>query len=344
MSPFHRSRDKDGPQAVPKHHSRLSKFFKMVTGAKSTLLTPGPIAASVLRQSNASERSPCNSITPNSPSASLEGSTAASGSITTTTPYCQVRVADGESFPSGPNARSSGSAEPVVPTEDLSNLHLGGTNASSLKQDTGERLIETAQPNDTELCAPPFESAAAAAKAARPGPDARVPDDHQPPAALQALPPDLPAESAPKPSLTESTEQPTPLLSVSERLWNAAYDSLETVDAELVVSYVKTLETVLGDKTREPSAADLSAKLKDPSKRQTYMRDLLEKGQQKISGASRITTGVGKVADFILSAKEMVDLVLRSVPQAAPAALPWAGLCLGLQVSNRPLRSFPCHC
>lgn len=211
MSPFHRSRDKDGPQAVPKHHSKLYKFFKKVTGAKSTPLTPGPIAA-------------------------------------------------------------------------------------------------------------------AAAKAARPGTGARVPDDHQPPAALQALPPDLPAEFAPEPSPTESTEQPTPLVSVSERLWNAAYDSLETVDAELVVSYVKTLETVLGGKTREPSAADLSAKLKDPSTRQTYMRDLLEKGRQKISRASKITTGVGNVADFILSAKKMVDLVLQSVPQTAPAALPWAGV------------------
>jgi histidine ammonia-lyase len=42
-----------------------------------------------------------------------------------------------------------------------------------------------------------------------------------------------------------------------------------------------------------------------------YIRELLRKGQQKISRASGITTGVGKVADFILSAKEMVDLYYR---------------------------------
>ncbi|KAI0388306.1 hypothetical protein F5Y17DRAFT_453334 [Xylariaceae sp. FL0594] len=45
-------------------------------------------------------------------------------------------------------------------------------------------------------------------------------------------------------------------------------------------------------------------------------------------------TRVGEVADFVLSAKALVDLVLQSVPQAAPAALPWAGVCLGLQVSS----------
>ena len=102
------------------------------------------------------------------------------------------------------------------------------------------------------------------------------------------------------------------------------------------MSYVEILEQVLGGETREPSAADLSAKLKDPTTRQMHMRELVHKGQEKISKASSITTGVGEVADFILSTKAMVDLVLQSVPQAAPAALPWAGVCLGLQVSNRP--------
>jgi hypothetical protein len=82
--------------------------------------------------------------------------------------------------------------------------------------------------------------------------------------------------------------------------------------------------------TEDPSPAELSAKLEDPATRQMYMRELVQKGQEKINKASRITTGAGGVADFILSAKEMVDWVLKSVPQAAPAALPWAGVCLGL--------------
>jgi hypothetical protein len=179
---------------------------------------------------------------------------------------------------------------------------------------------------------------AADAKATRPSIEAITTDPHQPAAASQAPPPARLVESLPKPAATENTEQPILLLSASQRLWNAAYDSLEREDAELVQSYVNTLEQVLGVKKLELSAADVSAKLKDPTTRQIYMRELVQKGQEKIFKASGITTGVGEVADFILSAKEMVDLVLRSVPQAAPAALPWAGVCLGLQVSNHPLK------
>ncbi|KAK3364935.1 hypothetical protein B0T24DRAFT_683586 [Lasiosphaeria ovina] len=62
-------------------------------------------------------------------------------------------------------------------------------------------------------------------------------------------------------------------------------------------------------------------------------------GDIGISKASRITTGVGEVAGFILSAKGMVNLVLQSVPQAAPAALPWAGVCLGLQMLRNPAQA-----
>ncbi|RYP44524.1 hypothetical protein DL768_009019 [Monosporascus sp. mg162] len=190
----------------------------------------------------------------------------------------------------------------------------------------------------TELCAPPSLSAADA-QATRPSTDVRATDHHQPAAASQAPPLTLPVEPQPEPAVTESTEHPTPALSASQKLWNAAYDRLETDNAEYVGPYVEILEKVLGGETRELSAADLSAKLKDPTTRQMHMKELVQKGQKKISRASRITTGVGEVADFILSAKGMVDLVLQSVPQAAPAALPWAGVCLGLQMLRNPAQA-----
>lgn len=126
---------------------------------------------------------------------------------------------------------------------------------------------------------------------------------------------------------TEFVVQRTQAISTSQTLWNEAYDSLENGSdtAELVRAYLKTLTTVL---TAE-KAPD-TPELKDPIQRQIYMKKLVEDGQAKISAASKITNAVGDVTQFILSAKGMIDLAIQNIPQAA---LPWAGVCIGLQVS-----------
>ncbi|RYO82755.1 hypothetical protein DL764_009559 [Monosporascus ibericus] len=211
------------------------------------------------------------------------------------------------------------------------------TDARSSDQGNAKHGSKTSSIIATKLSAPPSPSVADA-QVTQPSAEAIDTDPHRPAAASQAPPLAPFVEPPPKPAATEYTEQPTTVLSASERLWNTAYDSLEVEDAELVGSYVKTLEKVIGGETRE-STDDVSAKLKDPTSRQKHMRELVQKGQEKISKASSITTGVGEVADFILSAKEMVDLVLRGVPQAAPAALPWAGVCLGLQILRNPAQA-----
>ncbi len=177
---------------------------------------------------------------------------------------------------------------------------------------------------------------AAAPRIARPGAEARPADRYQPVAAASQLPcPATPVESLPMPALTEPIEPSARALSVSEELWNAAYDGLEAAEAELVGSYVKTLEQILGGETGEPSPTDRLAEMKDPIKRQKHMRELVRRGQDRISNVSKITTKVGEIADFILSSKGIVSLTLQNVPQAAPAALPWAGVCLGLEVRKR---------
>jgi len=150
---------------------------------------------------------------------------------------------------------------------------------------------------------------------------------------------------AKKPLLaTEFAVQQTQAISTSQRLWNAAYDSLKEDDdtAELVRSYVKILTKVLkAEKASDSSAPDdISAELEDPIKRQTYMINLVEEGLKKTATTSKITKGVGNVAQFILSAKGMVDAAIQNIPQAA---LPWAGVCVGLQVSSHSISSI-CSC
>ncbi|KAL2133700.1 hypothetical protein VTI74DRAFT_1876 [Chaetomium olivicolor] len=80
----------------------------------------------------------------------------------------------------------------------------------------------------------------------------------------------------------------------------------------------------------------MSAELKDPIQRQMRMRELVENGQAKISTPSKITKGVGDVAEFILSAKPMIDMAIQNIPQAA---LPWAGVCVGLQIILNPAKA-----
>lgn len=86
---------------------------------------------------------------------------------------------------------------------------------------------------------------------------------------------------------------------MSERLWNAAYDSLETDNAEFVMSYVKTLEKVLGANSSVAPDTNISAKLHNPTKRQMDVR-LVEEGQAKTPREYKITNGVGDVVGFVL--------------------------------------------
>ncbi|KAK3381182.1 hypothetical protein B0H63DRAFT_197445 [Podospora didyma] len=89
------------------------------------------------------------------------------------------------------------------------------------------------------------------------------------------------------------------------------------------------------ESTEQPTSA-LSVTLKDPSQRQAHMRKLVEEGQAKVSTLSKITQGVGNAVQFVLSAKAMVDLAIQNIPQAA---LPWVGVCIGLQILLNPVQA-----
>ncbi len=132
------------------------------------------------------------------------------------------------------------------------------------------------------------------------------------------------------PPATESTEQQPSALSTSQRLWKAAYDSLEGNQdtVKLVKEYLKIVNTEIS------SGADMTAELEDATKRQAAMERLVKEGRAKVMKVSKISKGVADFAQAILSVKPVIDLALQNIPQAAPAALPWAGVCIGLQVSN----------
>ena len=217
----------------------------------------------------------------------------------------------------------------------------------------GDVKCDTKASSDaTRPHAPSKPSAAADVQTTGAGTDAGGKEPHHPAAAstlenTPKYPPTDDAQTHVIPSIEPQAEESQPAidpiqqshaLSTSQRLWNAAYDRLggDKDTAELVGSYVETLTKVLNaniPKTVASGAGDISAELKDPAKRQKYMEDLVKKGQSKVATASKITNGVGDVARFVLSAKGMIDAAIQNIPQAA---LPWAGVCIGLQVSNHP--------
>jgi hypothetical protein len=187
------------------------------------------------------------------------------------------------------------------------------------------------------------EPLAANVAVTQPRVDARVDSQTTTTDTLGADPtPSLGGNTTPGPHLTDSIdpraeEPPSETAAapptISQRLWNAAYDSLADKEetAELVKSYVRTLMNVLDAQKAADPALNVSAELNDPIKRQAYMTRVVEEGRMKISTSSKVVKGIGDVAQFILSAKDMIDMAIGNIPQAA---LPWAGVCIGLQVSS----------
>lgn len=60
------------------------------------------------------------------------------------------------------------------------------------------------------------------------------------------------------------------------------------------------------------------------------MRQLVEEGRERITTTSKVVGGLGNVVGYIGNVKSLIGAAIASVPQAA---LPWAGVCISLQVS-----------
>ncbi|KAK5055224.1 hypothetical protein LTR84_012974 [Exophiala bonariae] len=148
-----------------------------------------------------------------------------------------------------------------------------------------------------------------------------------------------PAEPATQIAI-EPIEEPANL---SQTLWDAAYEIIESEHADLMKNYLSVLRKFLETgKTVEqitlPDALELSAKLNKKVDRQAYMAQLVKTGKSKIERSSKVSLVVGTLAGGILKLQPLIDVVM-AVPQAAPAAIPWAGVCVGLQMLSNPSKA-----
>lgn len=173
-------------------------------------------------------------------------------------------------------------------------------------------------------------------------PDGRAPKITQTPTSNNAptadLPPtvpaiaNIPAEPSNDKEFPEKEAEPD--ISISRKVWDRAYDELAQDEAtkSLVEGYLMAVQKANNpdDDATDAELKENAAKMNNEEDRQSLMKKTLESGRKKIFKSSKVTNAVGGASGFVLKFKSVIDLAVGTNPQAA---LPWAGVCIGLQVS-----------
>ncbi|RJE17667.1 NACHT domain protein [Aspergillus sclerotialis] len=149
--------------------------------------------------------------------------------------------------------------------------------------------------------------------------------------AISNLPSNPPNEAEP-PKQEVATD-----ISISRRVWNRAYNELAEDEGtrSLVEDYMIAVQKANkpDEDVSESELKESVAKMNDEAERQNVMKQTLEAGRKKIYKSSKVTRGVGAASGFVLKFKSVIDLAVGTNPQAA---LPWAGVCIGLQFLLNP--------
>jgi hypothetical protein len=127
----------------------------------------------------------------------------------------------------------------------------------------------------------------------------------------------------------------SPGLSTSQIIWNRAYDELAKDErtSDLVEGYMRIIRraTDPDGAVNEAVGDDLLPDMNDPIRIQAMLKDAIKAGQAKIAKVGKAMNVVGNVVDLVNRFKGVIDVAVKANPQAA---LPWAGVCIGLQVGS----------
>lgn len=129
------------------------------------------------------------------------------------------------------------------------------------------------------------------------------------------------------PALDTRSEKETLVQLVPETIWDRAYDALKIEDAALVQAYERILSSKL--QNTEVAADTNVINQHDKKKRRGQMHQLVKDGLDKISQETKVKSLVGSVLQTVNLAQNIVSEVVKDVPQAA---IPWAAVCLSLEV------------
>lgn len=149
----------------------------------------------------------------------------------------------------------------------------------------------------------------------------------------RSTPREAPCQRKPKPEARGSSEsttatlrpapstvlQPTP---TREQMWAQAYIDLEKSEPKLAEAFRKIVRAQL----KQSGLIELGEK-DHPTPDQ--MQKLVHEGLDRLSTESAIKQGIGTALDAIKPVRDIMDQVVTFAPQAS---VPWAGVCLGLEV------------
>ncbi|KAJ5664302.1 hypothetical protein N7507_005033 [Penicillium longicatenatum] len=131
---------------------------------------------------------------------------------------------------------------------------------------------------------------------------------------------------------------------ISQHVWDRAFDELADADDTkgLVEAYLKVIpEATKPDdapKDTKSGNEEAAAAMKDPARRRELLEKFVRAGKEKFfeSKSTKASNFAGKASNFILKLKEPIDTAVSTNPQAA---LPWAGVCIGLQFLTNPAQA-----
>lgn len=142
-------------------------------------------------------------------------------------------------------------------------------------------------------------------------------------------------QQKPKPEARDSSESTTATLRpapsnvlhptpTKEQMWAQAYADLEKSEPKLAEAFKK----IVRDQLKQSGLVELGEK-DHPTPDQ--MQKLVHEGLDRLSTESAIKQGIGTALDAIKPVKDIMDQVVTFAPQAS---VPWAGVCLGLEVRS----------
>ncbi|KAM0513931.1 hypothetical protein ACHAPE_007286 [Trichoderma viride] len=120
-----------------------------------------------------------------------------------------------------------------------------------------------------------------------------------------------------------------------ESIWNEAYDSLKSEEPKLVEAYEKILSLKLnGDSAVSMDQVSVKNVIQEEnvSARRAQMCQLIDNGLSKTMQEANIKGNIGTAMQVVNATKKLIGDTIKEIPQAA---LPWAIVCISLEVSGQ---------